>query len=359
VAVFLFLVVVAAVVLNAVHVDYYAETPGDAQSVAPFITVPSSFHHHQQGKILLTDVYLDGPLSVLSYLFDSNNSDDHVVPTKDLLGPTPQPQFAAQGFLDMSQSQSSATAVALTRLGYNVQAQSAGVLVYQVGVNVPAAKVLQVGQVITSVNGKATRDACGLITALSGLKPGSAVSLRVEQSSLNNSGQFVSGKTVSKTVALAKPLNGEVSNQCPTPITPTAILGIGAETQINWTFPIKVTVRTPGIGGPSAGLAMTLGIINDLSGGHLIGNHTVAATGTIDAAGNVGDVGGVPQKTIAVERAGATVFFVPPPELAAAKSKATPQLHVYAVSTLDQALFILKALGGTIPASHVQPQASP
>jgi PDZ domain-containing protein len=67
----------------------------------------------------------------------------------------------------------------------------------------------------------------------------------------------------------------------------------------------------------------------------------------------VGDVGGVPQKTIAVERAGATVFFVPPQEYKAALSKDTPQLHVYAVSTLDQALAILKRLGGILSSSHV------
>jgi PDZ domain-containing protein len=77
----------------------------------------------------------------------------------------------------------------------------------------------------------------------------------------------------------------------------------------------------------------------------------VAATGTIDASGDVGDVGGVAQKTIAVERAGATVFFVPPEEYSVARSKATSSLHVYSVSTLDQALHILRSLGGSVPAA--------
>jgi PDZ domain-containing protein len=104
---------------------------------------------------------------------------------------------------------------------------------------------------------------------------------------------------------------------------------------------------------------MTLGIIDKLSGGRLTGRRIVAATGTIDPQGDVGDVGGVPQKTIAVERAGATVFFVPPQEYKAAMSKDIPQLHVYAVSTLDQALRILERLGGTAPASHLSAQAAP
>ena len=67
-----------------------------------------------------------------------------------------------------------------------------------------------------------------------------------------------------------------------------------------------MTVHTQNIGGPSAGLAMTLGIIDKLSSGRLTGHRIIAATGTIDQNGNVGDVGGVAEKTIAVERAGAT-----------------------------------------------------
>ena len=101
---------------------------------------------------------------------------------------------------------------------------------------------------------------------------------------------------------------------------------------------------------------MTLGIIDKLSSGRLTGGRIVAATGTIDQDGNVGDVGGVAQKTIAVERAGATVFFVPKVEFKTAESKATPQLHVYAVTNLDQVLRILKGLGGTVPTNPCRPR---
>ena len=103
------------------------------------------------------------------------------------------------------------------------------------------------------------------------------------------------------------------------------------------------------IGGPSAGLAMTLGVIDALTSGSVTGGHTVAATGTIDSQGDVGDVGGVAQKTVAVENAGATIFLVPPQEYKAALSKIRPGLQVYAVSTLDQALQVLAAHGGKVP----------
>ena len=118
-------------------------------------------------------------------------------------------------------------------------------------------------------------------------------------------------------------------------------------------------MHTQDIGGPSAGLSMTLGIMDKLSSGRLTGNRVVAATGTIDQHGNVGDVGGVAEKTIAVERAGATVFFVPKVEYQAAESKATPQLKVYGVNNLDQVLRILESLGGKVPTKPVPVQASP
>jgi PDZ domain-containing protein len=342
-------------------VNYYAITPGDAQPVAPFITVPAQFDHPLHGSILLTDVFVT-QLNVLTYLQERYlSSDAEVIPTAELVGPsTPADQFVAQGYLQMTQAQSFAAAAALTHLGYTVRPQAVGALVYGISTGAPAAGVLKVAQVITAVNATATPTICALDNALYGLAPGSTATLKVEQSTISPSGVFEAGPVVAKTVRLGTPPKGLRDSGCGEPTrAPTAFLGIMPQTQYAWSFPVKVQVRTADIGGPSAGLSMTLAIIDKLSGGHLTGGHTVAATGTIDPQGDVGDVGGVAEKTIAVERAGATVFFVPPQELAAARSKDTPQLHVYAVSTLDQALKILKRLGGTMTDSHLPAQAAP
>jgi len=209
------------------------------------------------------------------------------------------------------------------------------------------------------VNSTPVTSDCSLIHALYGLTPGTKAGLTVEESSINDVGQFVTGPTVTKSVTLGTPPKGLVDTGCGTPTKPTAYLGIQPQTQQDWQFPVKVTVHTQNIGGPSAGLSMTLGIIDKLSSGRLTGNRIVAATGTIDQYGDVGDVGGVAEKTIAVENAGATVFFVPTVELKAAESKATPQLHVYAVKNLSQVLSILKRLGGTVPTNPVPAQAAP
>jgi PDZ domain-containing protein len=354
------LLVAAALILERWNVGYYALTPGDATPVASFIKVPAKLGHPLSGTILLTDVY-ETQLNALTYLQERYlSSVAQVYSAGELIGSsTPADQYIDQGYLQMSQAQSAATAAALTHLGYTISNKNAGVLVYGIPNGTPASHVLKVSQVLTAVNGTATPTPCALVDALHGLVAGTKATLTVEASSINASGAFVAGPTVHHVITLGKPPKNTVDKGCGPATKPTAYLGIETEQQLAWDFPVKVSVHTADIGGPSAGLSMTLGIIDKLSGGDLTGKRTVAATGTIDAAGDVGDVGGVAQKTVAVERAGATVFFVPPQELAAAKSKDTPRLHVYAVSSLDQALRILKRLGGTMPNDHVSAQAAP
>ena len=358
--VFVGLLVVAALILERWSVGYYALTPGDATPVASFIKVPPRLDHPLRGTILLTDVY-ETQLNALTYLQERYlSSVAQVYSAGELIGSsTPANQYIDQGYLQMSQAQSDATAAALPHLGYTDSHKNAGGLIYGIPNGTPAARVLKVSQVLTAVNGTPTPTPCALVNALHGLVAGTKATLTVEASSINASGAFVSGPTVHRTITLGTPPKNTLDSGCGPSTKPTAYLGIETAQQLAWDFPVKVSVHTADIGGPSAGLAMTLGIIDKLSGGDLTGRRTVAATGTIDAAGDVGDVGGVAQKTIAVERAGATVFFVPPQELAAAKSKDTPQLRVYAVSSLDQALKILKSLGGTMPNDHVSAQAAP
>ncbi len=131
--------------------------------------------------------------------------------------------------------------------------------------------------------------------------------------------------------------------------TVTLDLGIQPEDQVDYTYPFPVTIDVTNIGGPSAGLAMTLGVIDALTGGRSPAGAPWRRPAPSTARGNVGDVGGVAQKTVAVENAGATIFLVPPQEYKAAMSKDRPGLKIYAVSTLDQALRVLAAHGGTVP----------
>lgn len=88
---------------------------------------------------------------------------------------------------------------------------------------------------------------------------------------------------------------------------------------------VKVQLNLADVGGPSAGLLFSLGIVNKLdgdgSGGDLTGGRTIAGTGTISADGKVGAVGGVALKTQAAQRDGASVFLVPEAECADAQTE--------------------------------------
>nr|WP_202425009.1 S16 family serine protease [Streptomyces sp. HUCO-GS316] len=119
---------------------------------------------------------------------------------------------------------------------------------------------------------------------------------------------------------------------------------------------VKVTLNLADVGGPSAGLLFTLGIIDKLdgdgSGGDLTGGRTIAGTGTIDADGKVGVVGGVALKTQAARRDGATVFLVPKAECGDAKSELPKGLRLIPVTTLNSAVNSLVALEkgkGSVP----------
>jgi len=111
---------------------------------------------------------------------------------------------------------------------------------------------------------------------------------------------------------------------------------------------VDVTLKLADVGGPSAGLLFSLGIVDKLdgdgSGGDLTGGRTIAGTGTIDAGGKVGAVGGVALKTQAARRDGATVFLVPKEECSDAKSELPKGLRLVPVTTLKGAVNALVAL---------------
>ncbi|MFC8233374.1 S16 family serine protease [Streptomyces sp. NPDC057284] len=111
---------------------------------------------------------------------------------------------------------------------------------------------------------------------------------------------------------------------------------------------VDVTLRLANVGGPSAGLFFALGIVDKLegngSGGDLTGGRTIAGTGTIEANGDVGAVGGVSLKTQAAKRDGATVFLVPKAECKEAGAELPKGLKLIPVTTLKSAVSSLQAL---------------
>jgi len=108
-------------------------------------------------------------------------------------------------------------------------------------------------------------------------------------------------------------------------------------------------IRPTDSGGPSAGLMFTLGIMDKLEPEDLTAGKIIAGTGTIDDDGNVGPIGGIPQKLVGAKSAGAQIFLVPKDNCAEALKNAVPGLPMAEVATVDDALTALKTFtsGGT------------
>ena len=121
-------------------------------------------------------------------------------------------------------------------------------------------------------------------------------------------------------------------------------LGISAVQRPLAPFTVRNTLDECQIGGPSAGLMFTLGIIDRLTPGDLTGGSFVAGTGTIDGAGTVGAIGGVVLKQITVSDAGAKYMFVPADNCAEALTRVPAGLTLLKATTLDQAMTQLQAI---------------
>lgn len=347
----LVLLAVAAVVADHVNLPYYAEVPGYAQPVTGLITVPAAQDHRLHGSLLLTDVGVEG-VTALSYLADLFGTATTLVPTADLTGGLPAQEFAAEGTVEMQEAQATAEAVALRQLGYAVTEQDVGVTLFAIIPGTPAYRSLRVGDVIASVDSTPTTNPAALVAAIQAHRPGQVVDLQVGT---------VTHPTVTHQVRVT--LGSQRQGGVVRPI-----LGIpysqardadGMGTQAVYSTPVPITLSSDGIGGPSAGLAFTLGILDRLAGGDLTGGRIVAATGTIDPNGSVGEIGGLPQKTVAVERAHASVFLVPAAQVATARAAARPGLTVLGVKTLQQALADLRRLGGHLGAAANGPPPGP
>jgi PDZ domain-containing protein len=346
-------------VLQHVKTSEYALTPGDATSVAPLVKVEGLATDPHRDRIMLTDVYLSS-LSAWQWIVMHFQSHVEFVNSSELFNPgIPSDELAPQGFLEMSDSKQAAEVAALRALGWTLRATPVGAVVNGVVAPSPARRAgVHVADRIVSVNGANISSTCALIAVAHDLGPGSVVHLGVERAHISSKGVITwsSPKSLALTTS-PPPSSGLGSSGCPG-ITGKvrSWLGVSLEDGVNFALPGTIDINTSYIGGPSAGLAMTLALIDRLSSGSLTGHWVVAATGTIDVHGNVGDVGGVAEKTVAVAHAGARIFLVPKVEVATAVAAAPPGLRVIGVSTLREALFDLRGLGGAAPVPLTKPR---
>ena len=332
----------AAALIAAFTVDipYYALAPGTARQVNDLVAVPKEQAHPARGRFLMVTVSLRAakPVDIAESWFDH---DTKIVGEEEIVGKTPPKDVHQENLQLMDESKRTAIVVALRRLGYTVSAKGQGALIIEVirEKGYPAEGHLSEGDVITGVDGQPVRLVDEAVKLLQQHKPGDTVRLQVTDAK---------GASRIEQLTMAR---GEQGN---------AILGVQLQThKLDYDFPFAVDIESGDIGGPSAGLAFTLGVLDELTPGELTGGRKVAVTGTINEDGTVGDVGGVSQKTAAVIRTGAKYFLVPPGEYEDARKRAGKRLEVIKVATLEDAIAALARLGGDVNALGAKPAGSP
>jgi PDZ domain-containing protein len=100
----------------------------------------------------------------------------------------------------------------------------------------------------------------------------------------------------------------------------------------------SVKIMIEDLGGPSAGLAFTLGILQKAGNLNLTNGRVVAATGTVDDAGNVGKIGGLKEKAQAAVQSGVDILLVPEGNYPEVSAQDQAVLKVVPVKTVDDAV---------------------
>jgi PDZ domain-containing protein len=200
----------------------------------------------------------------------------------------------------------------------------------------PADALLDPGDVLKKVNDVDITILDDLTQALADVPPGTMIPIEFERDGVALSGEI-------ETIL------------APGEDPPRTIIGFRPIDTTTVTLPPGLTVqfKTDAIGGPSAGLAFTLSLIDALTEGDLTGGLDVAVTGTIDVEGNVGAIGGLNSKASAVHQVGVKYFLVPvnqgvdgPDGILRAREVVGDDVRIIPVATLQDALNALELLGG-------------
>ena len=263
-----------------------------------------------KGQLRFLTVGVQPNLTMVEAIVGWFSGDDAVIPIELVIPPgETQEQVNKENASDFANSQSAASTAADIALGYPLK-----VTVDEVVKGSPAEGKLQHGDLVTAVDGQPIDSAERLISIVRSKPVGTTLSFAVTRG-----GQSLTIPVTSAADNDGNPRVGISSNA-----TPTA------------PFTFKVPIEN--VGGPSAGLMLTLGMIDKIKPEDLTGGKIIAGTGTMDALGNVGPIGGIAQKIIAAKDAGAQFFLTPQSNCAEAKGADGAGLPLIKVATLQQGL---------------------
>ena len=308
------------IAVGTLPVPYVVESPGPTYNTlgesqgSPVISISGRETYPAKGNLDLTTVYVDGgpngPVSILD-AFSAWIDPSKAVHPVELLYPTGTTKEEAeeQSSVAMTTSQENAVASALKELDipFGQQLQAA-----DLSENSASAGKIQPGDILKTINGK---DITALAVVQEELAAGNGapVSVVVERD----------GQPVTETITPKD--NGE------------GRFILGVMLKYLFTFPFDVEISLEKVGGPSAGLMFSLGIIDTVTPGDLTGGKHIAGTGTISPDGLVGPIGGIEQKLQGARAGGATLFLAPAANCQEVAGRIPDGLQVVRVETLAEA----------------------
>lgn len=280
------------------------------------------------GHLNMTTVRVTGAdyrMNLFEAMYGWIAHDSVVVPHETLYpdGKTEE-QSTQENAEEFSQSQESAKVAALRELDIPVKSR---VVVATVVKGSPAEGRLHAGDVIRAVDGVRIEEPGDVAEQVVERKPGEPVDFTIVPAKEAAAAEKAGREPQTTRKVTVKTVKAEDDDR--------AIVGIQAGT--DHTFPFTIDIHLADVGGPSAGLMFSLGIVDKLTPGDLTGGKFVAGTGTIDDAGKVGPIGGIEMKLVGARKAGAEYFLTPSANCASAASDIPDGLNLVKVDTIDDA----------------------
>lgn len=305
--------------------NYYVFVPDRAHALGPLVKVQGRTPPKSDGGIYFVDVRFRKARLLEDLLNRPLASGATLEPTRAVLGTATEKQQRKIDLNQMAQSQETAAALALKRLGYRVKITLPTLVISAVERGVPAAKILRPRDRLLAVDGAPVHTVGRLRQLLDAISPGRRIRLRIAR---RGAARTVAVRTVADPTDRARSVVG---------------IFVGEEGGIVGKLPLKVNIDTSGVGGPSAGLAFALDLM-ELFGKNVDRGYHVAATGELELDGTVVPIGAVKQKTIGAREAGVDVFLVPSGSNAREARKYAKGLRIIPVNSFPQALSALAKL---------------
>ncbi|SDY76648.1 PDZ domain-containing protein [Evansella caseinilytica] len=282
------------IAINFYELPYYFTIPGDALELTDVIDVEGGYGH--DGAFMLTTVRM-GKANVVNYLWARLSDQRELIPEEQVRpeGETDE-EYQHRQMMLMDSSQDLAVVVAYNHAGKTAYFENYGVYVTALIPDMDAARKLTTGDLIIAVDGKEVLEAESLLDLLADYQIGDEVTLTV-----------VEGEAQKEVAVEIMPFPEELDETGERG-------GLGISNPMTNRSLIKepeIEIDTNKIGGPSAGLMFSLEIYNQLIEADITKGYNIAGTGSIDEEGQVGRIGGVKQKVIAADKAGADFFFAP------------------------------------------------